>query len=222
MLFVSTSATYVLCVHSLYVIAFNFLIQFHHIEENNTLQRQKQMITARIQSRTIAATKKLTIETITAKRAKQPDIPEAEAEVCTIPVARYVNFVDLTTSSTRRKTPRWSPQNHIRPQKLQSNSLLNVFASSDVNEQCIRAGPRIINGIRFQTIQELTRLIRENPDNLVLDSSECECPTCPYSTGCLATQRYVLLERCYQIENVFQDRPELYGKAGVGESESYD
>ena len=132
MLFVSTSATCVLCVHSLYVIVFNFLIQFHHIEENNTLQRQKENIMARIQSRTMAATKKLTIETITSKRAKQPDILEAEAEVCTIPVARYVNFVDLTTSSTDRK---------------------------------------------------------------VLDPSECECPTCPYSTGCLATQRYVLLER---------------------------
>ena len=103
-------------VHSFYVIALNFVIQFHHIEENNTLQRQKQMITTLIQSRTIATTKKLTIETITSKRAKQPDILEAEVAVCNIPVTRYVNFVDLTTYSTRRKTPRWSTQNHIRPQ----------------------------------------------------------------------------------------------------------
>ena len=141
------------------------------------------MMVDRIQSRTSEAAKKLTIKSI---KSKQSDIPEAKAEVVDIPVARYVDFVDLT-SSTRRKAPRWSPQNHVRPQKIQTNSLLNVFE------------------------ELLTRLVRDNPDNCVLDPSGCECPTCPYSTGCLATQRFVLLERCYQIENVFKDRPELYG-----------
>lgn len=204
----------------MHAITSNVVTQFQHIENKNALQRQKQMIVARIQSRTSAATKKLTIETIKSRRAKQSDIPEAQAEVVDIPVARYVNFVDLT-STTRRKAPRWSPQNHIRPQKLQSNSLLNVFASSDVNRARVRTGRRI----QFQTIEELTRLVRDNPDNLVLDPSECKCPNCPYSTGCLATQRFVLLERCYQIDNVFKDRPELYGRTPEEHEdggESYD
>ena len=189
------------------IIHIKLLSHLSTIEANNALQRQKQMMVDRIQSRTSEAAKKLTIKSI---KSKQSDIPEAKAEVVDIPVARYVNFVDLT-APTRRKAPRWSPQNHVRPQKIQTNSLLNVFASSDANRKRVPTGPRIINGIEFQTIEELTRLVRDNPDNCVLDPSGCECPTCPYSTGCLATQRFVLLERCYQIENVFKDRPELYG-----------
>ena len=179
------------------------------------------MIEARIQRRTSVATKKLTIETIKSKRA-QSDIPNAKAEVVDIPVARYVNFVDLTSPS-RRNAPKWSPQDHIRPQKLKSNSLLNAFAINDEDKGRARPGPTIINGIRFQTITELTRLIRDNPDNNILDPSDCDCPTCPYSTGCLATQRFVLLQRCYQIDNVFKDRPELYGRTEHGdEDDSYD
>ena len=68
------------------------------------------MMVDRIQSRTSEAAKKLTVKSI---KSKQSDIPEAKSEVVDIPVARYVNFVDLT-SPTRRKAPRWSPQNHVR------------------------------------------------------------------------------------------------------------
>ena len=176
-------------------------------EDKDALERQKQSIAAHIQTRTTALTKKLTIQSI--KLSKRDDTPEAEAEVVDIPTARYVHFVDLT--SPPRQKPRWSPENHIRPQKLQSNSLLNVFQNSSVKRASVQPGPRI-NGIHFQTVQELTRLIRENPDNQCLDPSDCECPNCPYSTGCLATQRFVLLQRFYQIDNVFKDRPELYGR----------
>ena len=83
------------------------------------------------------------------------------------------------------------------------------------------AGP-IINGIRFQTIKELAKLIVANPENAILDPPECVCDSCPYSKGCLATQRFVLLRRCYQIERLFKDRPELYGVAGVEDDNSYD
>lgn len=181
-------------------------------EDNDTLERQKQTIVARIQKRTSALTKKLTIQSI--KRAKEGDIPEAEAEVVDIPIARYVNVVDLT--SPPRQKPRWSPENHIHPQQLSTNSLLKVFEKKErVRTQ------RIINGIRFQSIEELSQVIRENPDNQVLDPSECSCPYCPYSTGPLTTQRYILLERCHQIDNVFKKRPDLYGRDVYDDEFSY-
>ena len=86
-----------------------------------------------------------------------------------------------------------------------------------MKSQRLKTGVKIINGIRFQTIAELTRIIREDEDadNHILDPSQCERPTFPYSTVCLITHRFVLLQPCYQIDNLFKDRPDLYGRTEV-------
>ena len=109
-------------------------------------------------------------------------------------------FIDLTTSSPD------VPTDHLPPRQLKPNP------SSKVKRQTT-------GRIRFQTIKELTRLILDDPGNDILDPPECKCPSCPYCRGCMATQRYVLLERCLQIDNLFKLRPDLYGVAGLEDYE---
>ena len=62
----------------------------------------------------------------------------------------------------------------------------------------------------LETLNQLAKRIVQNPDGDILGPSECKCPCCPYSTGCLGIQRYLLLQRCHQINKVLLDNPHLY------------
>ena len=62
----------------------------------------------------------------------------------------------------------------------------------------------------LQTLEDLAMRIVQNSDNDILDPSECKCASCPYSTGCLGLQRYLLLQRCHQINKVLVENPHLY------------
>ena len=48
----------------------------------------------------------------------------------------------------------------------------------------------------------LTERIALNSDNHSLDTSECACKSCPYSTGKLGLQRYNMMVRTFQINSV--------------------
>ena len=185
-----------------YVICLTSNVPPIHAEDTNAaLEKIKRDIVGTIRSRTSAIAKKLTVESIALKRAKR-DEEIIEAEV--IPIATEVSVcdkvIDLTTSSPD------VPTDHLPPRQLKPNP------SSKVKRQTT-------GRIQFQTIKELTRLILDDPGNDILDPPECKCPSCPYCRGCMATQRYVLLERCLQIDNLFKLRPDLYGVAGLEDYE---
>ena len=193
---------------SWYVICLTSNVPPIHAEDTNAaLEKIKRDIVGTIRSRTSAIAKKLTVESIALKRAKR-DEEIIEAEV--IPIATEVSVcdkvIDLTTSSpddVPTDTARWSQTDRLSPRQLKPNP------SSKVKRQTT-------GRIQFQTIEELTRLILDDPGNDILDPPECKCPSCPYCRGCMATQRYVLLERCLQIDNLFKLRPDLYGVAVTG------
>ena len=84
--------------------------------------------------------------------------------------------------------------------------------SDDITAKTTPANPAKSDvQIQYQTMQELMQLIVSGGHDECLDQYEpCKSDTCPYSTGCLADQRWVLLRRCMQIDRLFQVRPESY------------
>ena len=61
----------------------------------------------------------------------------------------------------------------------------------------------------YQRLMSLTERIALNPDNQVLDPSDCPCMHCPYSTGMLSLQRYNLMVRTFQINYVMNSQPHV-------------
>ena len=61
----------------------------------------------------------------------------------------------------------------------------------------------------YQKLLSLTERIALNPDNQVLDPSECPCIHCPYSTGILSLQRYNLMVRTFQINYIMNTQPHV-------------
>ena len=65
----------------------------------------------------------------------------------------------------------------------------------------------------FQSFHENLRSLQEvialNPENQSLDVSACTCRMCPYSTGLLSSQRFMLLRRAYQINYILLENPNL-------------
>ena len=59
---------------------------------------------------------------------------------------------------------------------------------------------------RFLPVAQMAMRIAENPENNILDPPECYCTTCPYSTGSLMLQRFVLLRRLYQLNVSLQQQ----------------
>ena len=59
-----------------------------------------------------------------------------------------------------------------------------------------------------ETLQ-LAYRIAGNPCNDILDPSECDSGTCPYSTGCISLQRFVLMRRVHQLNCVLLRNPRL-------------
>ena len=60
----------------------------------------------------------------------------------------------------------------------------------------------VIGKAQGKEVLEILERIKSIHAHQVLDPSSCDDPNCEYSRGELATQRYVLLERLYQINCV--------------------
>lgn len=81
------------------------------------------------------------------------------------------------------------------------------------------ANARYIESVPFFPEAEFWRLppkeacmmerIMLNPCNSILDPSECSCKNCPYSTGLLSSQRFLLMRRAWQIKCTLINNPHL-------------
>ena len=92
--------------------------------------------------------------------------------------------------------------NEIRMRMQKDRCQQRMYANAFIlpTTTVVNPNPRPI----LQTLKELTKRIAQNPDNDDLDVSDCNCP---YSTGCLGLQRYLLLQQCYQINKVLIENP---------------
>ena len=68
-------------------------------------------------------------------------------------------------------------------------------------------------GAAFTRFHRVLSTLRErialNPDNNSLDVSACLCKHCPYSTGLLSAQRFILMTRAFQVNQVLLHNPHL-------------
>ena len=68
-------------------------------------------------------------------------------------------------------------------------------------------------GAAFTRFHRVLSTLRErialNPDNNSLDVSACLCKHCPYSTGLLSSQRFILMTRTFQVNQVLLHNPHL-------------
>ena len=60
-----------------------------------------------------------------------------------------------------------------------------------------------------RVLSKLCERISLNPDNNSLDVSACVCRNCPYSSGPLSTQRFMLMTRVHQVNQVLLHNPHL-------------
>ena len=60
-----------------------------------------------------------------------------------------------------------------------------------------------------RVLSTLRERIALDPENNSLDLSACICPHCPYSTGLLSSQRFILMKRAFQINQVLLNNPGL-------------
>ena len=70
---------------------------------------------------------------------------------------------------------------------------------TDEPDVYVQVAPKYVCQSRFADVVSLSHRIAENKANCILDPSDCTCPSCPYSTGDFRLQRYMLLQRFYQL-----------------------
>ena len=92
------------------------------------------------------------------------------------------------------------PQEYVYPQSEDESTTSEASCEvrPHVTPPYIQVGPPMY-AARFQEVAEISRRIASNPANLILDPSECPCPSCPYSRSCLMEQRFVLMRRLFQL-----------------------
>ena len=115
--------------------------------------------------------------------------------------------IPVVTGSTPFATTTININTHAIPAEART---LPVATAYYLQPPQSRTTPRDRTMLSFhEELRSLTERIALNSDNKSLDPSECTCSTCPYNTGLLGLQRYNLMVRTFQINNVVSRNPHL-------------
>ena len=125
--------------------------------------------------------------------------PHATATISTTPLAQATATIS-TTTPLAEATPAPTPAPAVPEARA-------YYAQ--VPGQIHQPEPKTSFQSFHENLRSLQEVIALNPENQSLDVSACTCRMCPYSTGLLSSQRFMLLRRAYQINYILLENPNL-------------